>query len=150
MKGIFRLVIGILCLSAGFVHADSDSSNNCHKLSVIISNTMGESCTLKNKNLYHGYFAYTSMVPAILPAHTDSQPFVLVQSIFGSDLTLTYQCGQSKLITIHTKQNACIFSAGELMGEVFSAKNMTAWSYTTVGSLIWNQHGSIHWVLESK
>ena len=150
MNKLSQMFLMLLCISASNVHAGDESPNNCGKLSILITNTTDNLCKLDAKYLNHGYFTYSSMVPAVLPAHSTGQPFVLSQSFFGPDIDLTYKCGKSQDITIHTQQDACVFSAGYITGKVLSGNNMSAWSETGIGSYFWSQHGSIHWALEAK
>ena len=128
--------------------AGDDSNNNCEKLSILITNSTGKECRLINNNLNHGFFTYTSQAPAFIPSKSTSYPFVITQSLLGADIDLTYQCGDSSQITIHSQQNLCFFYAGNINASVSNVSNMGAWAVPTVGSYFWNQHGSIHWSFE--
>lgn len=145
MKKIFIFLA--LCLSVSSVFAEGDD-NNCAKLSIMITNTTNEVCTLEDQSLNHGFLHYTGHVPAFLPAGSTSQPFVLSQSaIFGPDIDLTYVCGNSKRIQFHTKQDYCFFTAGHIHGGIMNQQNMSAKYTATDGSAFWSQHGTMNWLL---
>ena len=145
MRKAIQTCVLLLCIGMTSVYA---SDNNCGKLSILITNTTNAECKLVKKQLNHGYFMYSSLVPGVISAHSTAQPFVLTQSVFGPDIDLTYQCGNASQITIHSQQDLCFLSAGNVDASVLGQKNMSAWSVPSEGSSLWNQHGSIHWAFE--
>lgn len=144
---IKTVFLGILLTVIGATsHADGENSNNnCSKLNVIITNNTDAACKLKHQQLNHGFFIYTSSVPAFIPAQQTSQSITLTQSIFGSDLDVTYQCGDNKELTLKSSQGFCFIFPVDVHGYVFSAKNLNANFSVQSGSYIWSQHGTIHW-----
>lgn len=137
----------ISSLMGSIAHADGDD-NNCGKLSVMITNTTGSTCSLISSNLQHGYFKYTSSVPMYIPTNTTTTPIYLEQSMFGPELELSYSCGEDKVLTFTSKQNLCFLSAGDVTGQVSLAKNGSADYQAINGSWFWSQHGSINWHLQ--
>lgn len=148
MNLLIRGLVLFLCLGSASIFAGENSANNCGKLSVSITNSGEEQCQLVERQLNHGYFTYSSLVPVVIPAHSTAHVFVLTQSVFGPDIDLTYQCGKSRRVTIHSQQDLCLLSAGHITGSILGQRNMTAWSVASMGSYLWNQHGSIHWAFE--
>lgn len=144
-----KTILSTVLLSSfitGMAHADDD--NNCNKLSILITNSTGSTCTLINSYLRHGYYKYTSSVPMYIPANTTASPIFLEQGIFGPDLELSYSCGNGKLITFSSQQNLCFLSAGNVNGRVLYSQNTLADYQTLNGSWFWSQHGSINWRLQ--
>lgn len=135
------------------VYADGDDKpkpSNCGKLNVLITNATNKLCSLQSQVLNHGFFMYTSSAPAFIPAGVTAHPFILTQSmIFGPDIDLTYRCGDDSFITIHSKQNYCFWSGGNITGSVLNANRLHASYSATTGSAFWNQHGSINWVISN-
>lgn len=146
MKKIICMSAIVSSLLAGVVHADA-YENNCGNLSITITNTTGEPCTLMNSYLYHGYYLLSSSTPTFIPPGTVAGPIFLEQGIFGPELELTYSCGFNRLVTFSSKQNYCFLSAGQVYGQVQYSQNVRADYQAMSGSWLWSQHGNINWQL---
>lgn len=146
MKKIIYISALLSSLATGFVHAENDN-NNCGSLNIMITNLTKEPCTLLSAYLYHGYYSYTSSVPAFIPPGTSAGPIFLEQGFFGPELELTYSCGPGSIVTFNSKQNYCFLSAGDVYGQVKYAQNTAADYQAVNGSWFWSQHGSINWML---
>ena len=145
-----KLMLSMTVLSASIaaptlVHADYD---NCAYLSVVIANNGNEPCYLTESYLKHGSLGYYDPVPEVIYPNTYSQPFEVRQSIFGPDISLTYQCGQGRQITIESQQNFCLFMGGTITGMAYNNYYMGA-DYTKSEGSYWGRHGEITWYLHS-
>lgn len=149
MKRFVTLSLVILLGLVNMAHAGSDSdTNNCMKLVVTITNNTDQACTLANQYLKHGYLAYTSSIPAFIPAHSTAHPFFLTQSwLIGPELELTYNCGEGKSVNFTTKQDACYLAAGNVYGKNINSNAVNLQHQATPGSIIWSQHGSMTWII---
>jgi len=141
------ILSSLLCLNAQTALADSDSSNNCGKLTVSITNNTHATCHLVWERLHHGYYHYSSSPAAFIPPGITSHPVTLSQSMYGPSLELRYQCG-NKSITFNSQQNLCVFSAGAIHDKILETTNMSASAFKREGSYLWSQHGSIQWILQ--
>ena len=148
MKRFVISLAALICFTTLPVYADNSSSNNCGKLSISLTNNTGATCHLVWEHLNHGYYHYSSFPPAFIPPGMTSHPVVLSQSVYGPNLELRYQCGDNKNITLRSQQNLCVFSAGAIHANILEESNISAQTFKREGSYIWNQHGSLQWVLQ--
>ena len=147
MKKIIYITALLSSLATGMGYAGNDD-NNCGNLNIMITNLTGEPCTLLSNYLFHGYYSFTSSVPAFIPSGTIAGPVFLEQGFFGPELELTYSCGPNRLVTFNSKQNYCFLWAGEVYGEVKYTQNIGADYQAMNGNWFWSQHGNINWRLE--
>lgn len=137
MIGIISFILSNECFAIG-----------CNTVNIIITNNTSSLCRLEHSNLKHGYFEYISSPPSYIPPHTASTPFFVSQSFHGSHLELTYTCGNHQKITLLNHHDYEFLAAGEMKGKVTQSENIMAEHQSSKGSCLWNQHGSIHWLIE--
>lgn len=146
-KFSFIAMLGALLFWGQTASAD-EINNECTKLSVLLVNTTHNTCKLLHQNLIHGYIINTSHVPGYIPAGTTAPELDLMQGLInGPEIELTYQCGDTKKITLRTKQNYCFIGAGSVAGRIMDRQNMDAEYSAKEGSWFWGQHGTISWAL---
>lgn len=143
-----KVWLGLLMSGVAISLAHASNINGCENLSVMITNTSINGCSLVNSSLKHGFYKHTSSVPLFIPSGTTAGPIFLQQSLFGPELELTYSCGDNKLVTFNSKQDYCLLSAGNVYGQIKYAQN-TGVDYQAInGSWLRNQYGSITWRLQ--
>ncbi len=123
--------------------ANNPSSNECGNFHIQISNQTNVACVLTSQKVIHGNLI-TPPPMSILP--NDSKRFDMIQTVYGPSISLSYQCG-SENITFTSKQNLCVFEAGDITGTILHPLplNINA-SYTALsGSFLWGRSGSINW-----
>jgi len=126
----------------------SEDDNKCSVLSILIVNTTPDTCKLVYQNLSHGYVISNSHIPAFIPSNTSAPALELLQGWWsGPAITLTYQCGENRQITLYTKQNYCFLEAGNITARTTNTQNMQADSIARMGSWFWGQHGTLSWAL---
>lgn len=143
---ILFTILFVFSFGASFAK-QTESANNCAKLSVEITNLTDTTCTLTNYSLNQGHFRYSSSVPAFISAGATTPPVTIEQSMMGPDIDISYQCGSDKNITIKSHQGYCFFYAGTIDGTVLSADNMSAEHTVQTGSFFWSKEGKISWII---
>lgn len=123
--------------------------SECEKLSLLLVNTTQNTCKLTKQNLIHGYVVNTSHVPNFIPPNSTAPALDLQQQFAPIEIELSYQCGENKTITLHTRQEYAFFTAGTISTRVITSQNMKAESSINEGScLAWiPQHGTVSWNL---
>lgn len=124
------------------------SYGSCNSINISITNVTGDLCKLEGTELKHGYLGWVANAPVYLPTNSTTDPLVLKESYLGADLNLTYTCGNDKKITLSIQHDYDFFASGEIKGSVIFAKNMKAENRIKRGSCLWNQHGTIDWLIE--
>jgi hypothetical protein len=145
------VMLGALLCCGQTAFAGDAPVNECTKLSILLVNTTQNTCKLLHQNLIHGFIVNMSHVPGFIPAGTTAPELDLEQGYFGGpEIELTYQCGDNKKITLHSKQNFCFMAAGGVVGHVGDRQNMDAEYSAKEGSWFWGQHGTLSWALTDR
>jgi len=148
LNRFFLLGVSLLVFS-GAALAGDDNDNTCGILSVLIVNTTKDTCKLIDQRLNHGYVIGNTHIPVYIPPNSSAPALELIQSrMWGPEIILTYRCGEGRLISLNTRQNFCLLSAGRITGQVTDRRGMTADYTAKEGSYFWNQHGTISWALQ--
>lgn len=141
-----KKIINVIILALFII--PSMSFAGCGTINIVITNASSNLCKLESSELKHGYFDYVSSAPIYIPPHFSANPIVLSQSFLGSELELTYICGNDRKITLLNLHHYDFFAAGNVEGHVIYSKNMKAENHSLMGSCLWNQHGTLDWLIE--
>ena len=146
MKKVVSL--GLLTLITGVIYT-GEASANCNDLNINISNLTQNACKLIKSEIKHGYFHFHTFPPPYIPANSANMQRVIVESsVYGADLTLTYECGEGRRVTFNSRQEYNLFQAGDISGQVIDAHNLNANYSITQGTCWGGQPGIINWMLE--
>ncbi len=138
------LVLGAMGFS---LIATSMAHASCDDLTIVITNTTTNGCSLTQQNLKHGYFPYYYFAPTYIKA-SEAVATLVAQNFYGPELELTYSCGEGKSITINSQQNWSFLSAGDVHGQIVNATSMSADFQVVNGSCFNSQPGQLLWKLK--
>ena len=141
---IVRLWFSVLAICAVIGSAYAD----CGSVSIMVVNDTDTLCRLQTSELRHGYFDLVSIEPAYIPPHSTAPAVVLSQGFRGSDLTLTYACGEQRQVSLNVRHPYRLFTAGKIVAEVVSSQNIAVEYHIMDGSCLWSEHGSVEWLLK--
>ena len=142
MKRLLLSVLMVLSCMPSLLYAGCGATN------IVITNMTPNLCKLVKSELHHGYFELVSAAPAYIPPHMTALPIVLSVSFFGSELELSYKCGDNQSITISSTHDYRFFTAGAAHGQVIRSQNMAGELVVHDGSCLWSEHASMSWLLE--
>ena len=118
-------------------------------LSIQLINGTEDACKLTQQSIIKGKIVGFNLVPWYIPAGTVASTFSILGDFFssthGSEIELTYQCGDHKKITLSSKENDCFLFTCEINAHVMDRFNMDADYRTVKGHYGWS--GVLSWVL---
>lgn len=139
MKRVFSL-LGLYFTSTFLLAMD------CGSLGITITNMSGQDCVLRNKTVLFG--SLIDEVPLTIPSGTTSPTFFIQQVKFiGSFLGLDYRCDNNKLVAFSSIQDFCLFSAGDVRGEIYEGNDLIVEYTKTLGNYWAELPGQIKWTI---
>jgi hypothetical protein len=119
---------------------------DCQDLFLTIQNDTNDVCTLTTFDLNHGHYTEERMNFKSIPAHTTALPLYLTQTVYGPEITMSFDCGNGKTVTIYSQQNYCSSMSGDVTAKVLNQYGMKATYTAQEGDYAWGQSGSVQWV----
>ena len=120
----------------------AQSRVHCGELRVRVQATPDKHCVLTHASILHGRLAGGSIIPALI-THIPGD-FVMLQTIFGPDLELTYKCNNAEPISIRMSQGLCLMRGGNISVSSSAPGVYASW---TEASYLFDTPGSVTWVL---
>lgn len=122
----------------------------CVFLDIRIKNQLQSTCQLAALELISGSILYKNInrLPISIAPGQLTAPFTISELNWdeNADLSLTYDCGENKRITIESEKGLCRRNA-VVQGTVLLSQNMNA-TYDATNGLYWgNQPATITWTL---
>ena len=149
------LLLGLLCITSP-IYADGgmerlfyDARGMDHLfLRITIKNNTPNACALIKKQLDHGFISNLILMTDKIPAGLESSLLIYENHLYGSDITLSYFCGDNRFIRFQSQRESVIRGA-YTKGFIESAINMDATYDALPGDLtiFGDQPGSIYWTL---
>ncbi|MCR9191546.1 MAG: hypothetical protein NXI01_02680 [Gammaproteobacteria bacterium] len=138
-------LLGIL-LCTSTVYAE------CAHMKITIDNNTPETCLLVENHLKHGKINFYSAIPRTILSGAESFPILLEESLSpinpGIELSLTYQCGEGRQISILSQKSGC-YSGNSTQAQITATSKMNA-TYDITSGNFWSPNqvgGSIYWTL---
>jgi len=110
-----------------------------------------ETCLLVEKHLKHGKINFYSAIPRTILSGAESIPIIFEDSFSpinpGIELSLTYQCGEGRQISIFSQKSGCL-SGNDTQAQITATSNMDA-TYDITSNHFWSDQpaSSIYWTL---
>lgn len=124
----------------------SAHANNCGHLNVSVFNKSGHKCTLRSTNLTNGQIIF-GQVPGLIENGEKALSFTIQQTYSaGPNIHLEYEC-DNKTISIVSRQDLCVMSAGSVSGDYSSSNNVHAEYVAKIGSWWSSLPGEINWTI---
>jgi hypothetical protein len=120
----------------------ANKEDSCGQLAIVLASGPGHTCTLVQQNIVHGTLINGTTLPPVLSNIPAS--FQMQQTVYGPDIKLSYQCDQTKTITIRSHQKYCALKAGQITATSDSPETQ---AITTRGSAFLGAHGTISWIV---
>lgn len=137
------LFLGLILHTALVFSADYP----CVHFMIRIQNNTQSSCILTKIKLLAGHVTNVNDLPLEIPAGQSADPFDVSEwGSQGSDIVLTYRCGDGQYAKFESQKDLCRRNA-LVSGSVVSTVKMDA-TYTVADGLYWdNKPGTISWTL---
>lgn len=142
-------ILFLLLLSSSALYADNFYSGDydCTYLKVTIKNNTPEVCTLIEKKVNHGRISILMPFPYSILSGMEGMLLVEEGAFYGSNIVLTYECGQDRFISFKSQKNhSTVFSGGAMTADILVSSKMDA-TYDVSTYQEDKQPGSIYWTL---
>lgn len=141
-----KLVLILLCCTLQALADDKPPScPNYRFFEISVKNNTDSVCTIMQETLRRGYLEKTFFPTSIKPKEEKQIIIVRDYAFQGSDLVLSYQCGDDKFVTIESERDIWAEDQKYVKGWIWSAAGMDASYTTSYGSCETNQSGKIVW-----
>lgn len=135
LKLLISVGLTLSILSAN-IFAYGGSSSDAHVTRVKINNQTGSLCKIKNQSIVYGGITSSTLPESI--DNNDADVFEMTSSIFGSDVILTYSCGDND-IQFEVKQDYSWFAGNEPSAIMLAAASGLIMKVTKAESSSWSE-----------